>query len=265
MNTTVESISSSLMSTPTPGCPSEEYLHTYFLVFSNLFMLFPIFYCIINGPKKYSLELANMIIVMVNSMFYHMCDENDCTRYCLYPWTMAYYIDFTFSYNLIPTMLFYLVEIQFTWRKVLMHAVVLLTNFILVVSYKGQIGTKDYFMVVTSVVIAFVTYHLYSLWRKGELKHEFTHHFDWMDGIAAATFAVIGVGFKIADYEDYWLYHSMWHASIMLSIYFTMEIYDLNRSCFCITRNRICTMCTYYKIHGRYPNNDHVGTAMDNV
>jgi len=238
------------------ACPSGDYAETYFLVFSNLFMLLPIIYCLRKSPKTYCLELVNMTIVMINSMFYHFCDQNDCTRYCAYPWRMAYVIDFTFSYNLIPTILFYIIDMKLSWIKFAMHGLVLASNFIFVLSYKEKYGENEYFAIVTFIVVLLVLYRFYYLWKRGQLYHEFTEHFDWCDGILAGSFAVIGIGFKMADSTNYWLYHSLWHTFIMISIYFTLEIYDMEKSCLCFKRKTYCTSCAYHAIHGRYPNQE---------
>lgn len=248
---------------PTPTCPASNFRERDFLVYSNLAMLIPIAYCLCNGIKKFSIELVVMFITMINSSFYHECDGLlVCSQHCYYAWKTAYTIDMSFSYHLIPTMVFYLIEFDLSLYKVVIHALVYLINLLFVIGFQPAYGTDTYFLIVACLSFFVCGCHLGYLWYKGKLYHEYKDHFNCWDAITAACLAVTGATFFFISSEDYWLYHSLWHLFIMTSLYFAFSIYDMNY-CFLWFKKKkdACLKCAHNHRYAKavlHPNVDSI-------
>lgn len=211
-------------------CPDSAYTERNFLIFSNLAMVPAIMWCCMlshrhRNWKLFACELINMSIVMVNSMFYHACDVGGCAAVCLYAWETAFLLDFTFSYNMIPTVLFYLLELEFSWVKVFLHLLILLGNFSFVVYVKPVEGDHTYFAVVITTAVILVQLRLWYLHYKGRLCTEYRRHFHTGAAFSAALCSVSAVLFMLYEAKTYWIYHSLWHIFIMSGLCFTFHIY----------------------------------------
>jgi uncharacterized membrane protein YiaA len=262
-------------------CDTEGVISRVLLVISNASFLAPIikliqmstvkdrhegksccmkFFCSDSNANRHLIEIIMFGITMVVSSIYHLCDGMDkCGSTCIGDWKDLYYLDFIFSYHCITTILLYFVDHHLSLFKVLAHIIFLGGNTIYITQIKemeNPLYDNIYYVATIILCSVVIVSRIIYLKCKNNLKHEFTHHFDYVDFIVACVFVILGVIFKILGgvYEDkYYIFHSLWHIFIMLGIYLGVEIYDQEISLFCWKRKKTNCNC-----NDRDSNNDNI-------
>ena len=237
--------------------------HKYFLAYSNIAFLVPIIYCIFNTFynklkwNTYIIEILLIFLTGFNSLFYHLCDELPCVAYCIAPYHNLQIRDFAFSFNLVPIILFYLLEIEFSWYKILLNIITLSLNFEFFSNYANTLNASTiYYEVLTITITVLILCRIIYLLCKKELMQHF-EHFDWINGFVALVLAITAFALKV--YGDtrplidnkqpinYYWYHSWWHITIAFSLLFVFNIFHASRTFIFFPKvNYSCFNCKKY-------------------
>lgn len=218
-------------------CDINNYVKRWFLVSSNLAFLLPIIYSIKLNHRKLFFEIFSLLVSMVISILYHMCDNlNPCTRICVVKWKILWELDFIFAFHLIIVSFVYSTKKNFIPIKILVLIMSVVLNSVYVIIYKTN-NTNDYYHIGILIVIACVitiikTIYLY---MKNELLHELKHHFNKKYFALAITSGFVAIYCFFGNNADnYWYMHGLWHIFIAIAMF---SIFRLDNSNVCETCN----------------------------
>ena len=168
--------------------------------------------------KKYY-EAGILILTMIFSAFYHLCDYapevtpvwSECPVVSFEDWQ---FFDFTYSYYLIPIVILFLGN----FPSSIEHIFYVLFLAVIMFCIKAQVDG-------VVLIISLFGSSILMVGLRYAIAVEIPD-FDWWDFGFALGFSALGITFKIIGDkipEDYWLFHTLWHIFIQLSVFFYFE------------------------------------------
>lgn len=182
------------------------------LVASNAPLLLAVAYCIVYGLLP---EAAVTTATFLASSAYHLCQTTDVCVFSLYTHVIS---DHIFVFTLIVWMFLFLLRIRLD-----VHAALFVLGLLFVVPVMIQYMNAWWVTPVVALVliVAYVaTWAVRGRWPA----------YDWLDMGIGVALMVAGCGFFFAagppDGANYVWAHSIWHALVMLGLYFALEMTD---------------------------------------
>ncbi len=214
-------------------CNFSEMLKRMFLALSNLAIIPSILYCVWLNPTNLFMEIVIFSSLNMVSTFTHMCANNapPCPDVCIMRNSILVYMDFTFSFHIIPTLVLYNVKPLNLPPQIKggLHIFSLFINGILAFYFRQDDKLDVYFTITGIFVISVLLFRVLYLYQNKRLAEYITNHCNWSSLAISVIFAIAGISCKIigdTNSHPYWLFHSLWHLLIMTSIFFTLNIWD---------------------------------------
>lgn len=182
------------------------------LVASNAPLLLAVAYCVVYGLIP---EAAVTTATFLASSMYHLCQTTDVCVFSLYTHVIS---DHIFVFTLVVWMFLFLLRMRLD-----VHAALFVLGLLFIVPVMIQYMNAWWVTPVVALVllVAYVaTWALRGRWPA----------YDWLDMAIGVTLMAAGCGFFFAagppDGANYVWAHSIWHALVMLGLYFALEMTD---------------------------------------
>jgi hypothetical protein len=220
------------MSSP---CTMLQWSERMFLALSNLFFIIPIVSLLYPSPKRIRrlqipiIEIIIISILALSSLFYHLCDPDpNCSGFCILSYNTLFFLDFVFSFCVMPVALLYTLEEQHSAFKTLSYTVFIITAATILYAYPDSRNQLFYLfgaiesVIVIGIRLLMLSYELTSIWREYcQIQCRL------METILACIFWILAFIFRSDVFSvAYWIHHSIWHICAAFGLFFVIELAD---------------------------------------